>query len=297
MLSIAIPVYNYTITGLVHTLLDQAGKSGVPFEIIIMDDASEQGFRTQNRPLARKPHVVYTELEKNTGRSIIRNLLAQRARYDNILFLDCDSAVQHDDYIGRYIKRSAQFEVIHGGRKFDLPRPEKPGYMLHWLYSREFEWVDARTRQSNPVRHFKTNNFLIRKNLFSQITFNEDLKEYGHEDTLFGYELSGKNIVIDQIDNPVYHTGIKSTGEFMKNTRESFVNLKQLLESGLFDDRGMEIMGLAHVHRQTRNRLFIKTMTLFFTLFERAMQKNLQSEKPSLFVFNLYKLGYFCSLY
>ena len=221
----------------------------------------------------------------------------ERARYENILFLDCDSEVRHDDFLKRYIERSKKSAVIYGGRKFDMMRPEQAAYMLHWLYSTKAEWVDARIREANPIRYFKTNNFLIKKELFSRICFNEELKDYGHEDTLFGYELLRKNIVIDHSDNPVYHTGIKSTGDFLKNTREGFINLKHILASGLFDSRGMDIMGLAHVHRQTENRLFLKAMTLFFALFEKAMRKNLHSEKPSLFVFSLYKLGFFCSLY
>ena len=44
---------------------------------------------------------------------------------------------------------------------------------------------------------------MISKTCFEQISFNEDLQGYGHEDTLFGYELDKKNIQIHHLDNPV----------------------------------------------------------------------------------------------
>ena len=44
----------------------------------------------------------------------------------------------------------------------------------------------AAERNKHPHAGFSTFNVLIEKSVFSKIRFNEELKQYGHEDTLTG---------------------------------------------------------------------------------------------------------------
>ena len=57
-------------------------------------------------------------------------------------------------------------------------------------------------------------------NCFKKISFNERLSGYGHEDTLFGYELNKNNIQIHHIDNPVLNGHLDTNEAFLLKTEE-----------------------------------------------------------------------------
>jgi len=62
-------------------------------------------------------------------------------------------------------------------------------------------------RNKHPHRGFSTFNVLFEKSVFSKIRFNEELKQYGHEDTLLGFQLKKAGIDILHIDNGLMHEG------------------------------------------------------------------------------------------
>ena len=105
MLSILIPVYNFDISRLVNNLNDLAYTADIDFEIIIIDDASEEEFKIKNRTLDKLDKVKYIEEAQNLGRSRIRNKLADMASFQYLLFIDCDSAISGKDYIKNYITK------------------------------------------------------------------------------------------------------------------------------------------------------------------------------------------------
>jgi hypothetical protein len=72
---------------------------------------------------------------------------------------------------------------------------------------------------------FKTNNFLINIKVFNQYPFNENLKGYGHEDTLFGFQLFQKGIKPLQIENPVLNEVLDENIEFLAKTNNAIDNL------------------------------------------------------------------------
>ena len=102
MLSVLIPVYNYNIFTLVETIYKQTLECNIPFEIICLDDASQE-FTIENQRINQFQNCFFTILEKNIGRSAIRNLLAKKAVYENQLFLDADVISVHDNFISNYI--------------------------------------------------------------------------------------------------------------------------------------------------------------------------------------------------
>ena len=89
-LSVCIPVYNQDVTGLVYSLLEQIKSSalGQLVNIIIIDDHSEESFYSLNRVLSKE--VTYKYLDKNIGRSKIRNKFLKYSESDYLLFIDCD---------------------------------------------------------------------------------------------------------------------------------------------------------------------------------------------------------------
>ena len=89
MLSILIPTYNYNIFPLVTELVNQAKVLKIEFEIITIDDGSNQ-FQIENHKINHLENCSYTVLSNNIGRSSIRNLLAKKAKFKWLLFLDAD---------------------------------------------------------------------------------------------------------------------------------------------------------------------------------------------------------------
>ena len=105
MLSILIPVYNYNITKLVKALHQQCEKAGIVYEILCFDDGSVESFKTENQVVQELANVFYKELSQNFGRSKIRNELGKAAKYEYLLFMDCDSKVVSENYINNYIEK------------------------------------------------------------------------------------------------------------------------------------------------------------------------------------------------
>ena len=104
MLSILIPTYNYDCTRLVSDLHQQAALSGIDYEIIVADDASPTYiYKEKNREINALPHCRLIELEENVGRARIRNLLADEAQYEWLLFMDADAEVIGPHYISNYL--------------------------------------------------------------------------------------------------------------------------------------------------------------------------------------------------
>ena len=55
---------------------------------------------------------------------------------------------------------------------------------------------------------------------------------YGHEDTLFGAELSDQGIALSHCDNPLFHEGLDEDSIFWKKDRTGIQTLLQLIEEG-----------------------------------------------------------------
>lgn len=232
MLSILIPVYNYNVTHLVTELRRQAEELEIVYEICLLDDASTENFRKANRDLIHKTNIRYEELSENVGRSAIRNRLVEMAKYEYLLFMDCDSGVIMPRYLQTYVEALDSQCLLYGGRAYLPKAPVDPQYFLHWQYGRQREQQDVQERQKNPYHAFMTNNFLMPKNLFKSITFDESLRTYGHEDTLFGMELAKRNIQILHLDNPLLHMGLERTEVFLAKTKMAVHNLARLIKQG-----------------------------------------------------------------
>ena len=58
MLSILIPVYNYNAVDLVQKLHEQASQAGIPFEILLLDDNSDNNCKRENVVLRDFPNTT-----------------------------------------------------------------------------------------------------------------------------------------------------------------------------------------------------------------------------------------------
>ncbi len=232
MLSILLPIYNYDSTALIQDLYEQACGCSIPFEIIILEDASTIPIVLPLH-LQNNPSIYYTLLANNIGRAKIRNLLAQKAHYSYLLYLDGDSSIQHNpDFIKNYVATIQQnVSCCCGGRQYHTTPPQ-PSYILHWKYGKNREVTSLENRKQNPYACFYSNNFLITKKILLTYPFNEEIKGYGHEDTYFAYTLYTNKISIEIIHNTVIHEGLDSAENFIQKMLHASSNLIYLYEKG-----------------------------------------------------------------
>lgn len=297
MFSICIPIFNHDVRNLVKELHQQAMDSGKEFEILLMDDASEETCKKLNRECATLEKVSLTELEENVGRSRIRNMLAEKARFPWLIFMDCDVLIENKNFILAYLKYATEtYKVICGGHIYPNKISEN-NRLLHWHYGSEREVKEARFRNMNPYISFMTGNFMIAKDAFTRIKFHEQITQYGHEDTLFGFDLYNFNTPLLHINNPVVHMGLETNEVFLRKTQQSIDNLIQIAPLLIQQNQLWEKIKLLHTFKKAHKKGLCNPLALAFQLFKKNMEQNLTGTRPNLKVFDLYKLGYFCSQY
>ena len=81
MLSVCIPVYNFDVTELITDIRNQINTDDLDAEIIFIDDASQEEMRQRNE-IVKSLTDHYILLEKNIGRSKIRNLFLKYSKSD-----------------------------------------------------------------------------------------------------------------------------------------------------------------------------------------------------------------------
>lgn len=291
MLSILIPVYNFDVRELVRVLCEQCEATAIGFEILLFDDGSSDNFKNIHREFYNRENLIYRELEKNIGRAAIRNLMAESAQFEYLLFLDCDGGVVDNNFIYKYLKQLKSNRLLYGGRCYAANPPQNSDYFFHWFYGSRRESQEPQVRQKQPYASFMTNNFLMDKKTFLAIKFDEQLRQYGHEDTLFGLELEKKGLEILHFDNPIEHLGLETTSVFLQKTRLAVENLHYL-----FWEKNFRQTRLLSAYKKLKYKWLRKIAAKIFLVFEKKMVRNLASEKPSLLVFDFYKLGYLCTL-
>jgi glycosyltransferase involved in cell wall biosynthesis len=297
MLSINIPVYNYKVKDLVDQLTKQAISLSIDYEIRIYDDNSVESVKQNNRELIYLNNVIYREMEKNLGRSAIRNKMGLESKYRWLLFIDADSELIYEDYLKTYINKAEQGYVLCGGTAYNHPKPENPKKLLRWVYGKKREVIPAAERNRKKNFIITSNNFLIDKEVFEIIHFSENIGPYGHEDTLLGYELYSSGIKIVHIDNPVEHAGLEDSEAFLSKSREALKNLKFISEE-IVDNKTEFSQQITFLNHYKKITLLIPHFLLrcLFYLFKKCIERNLTGKNPSIKLFDVYKLCYFSTL-
>lgn len=287
--SILIPVYNFDISELVKSLVEQAKLITSNFEILIIDDKSDNSFIDLNKKLNELDKVSFHLLEKNIGRSKIRNLLFEKAKYENCLILDCDVEIVNQDFLSKYFK-NLNNNIVVGGHVYTKESPKDKTKYLHWLYGKNIEVKGIEKRLQNPYASFMTNCFAINKSTFSKIKFDVNLTKYGHEDTLFGFELKKKKIEIKHIENPVLHLGIEVEKVFLRKQEEALKNLAFLYKNQDLKNLLSNIKLIKFY-----NSIFNKFPNKVFVTITYYLTKHLSFgiDKLVLLNFNLWKLNKF----
>ena len=288
MLSILIPIYNFKVVDVILELKAQAEKLDVPFEILCFDDASSY-HKKSNSILQREANIKYRELRTNIGRTKIRNLLVEEAKYSNLLFLDCDITIPGSDFLESYTSYLNSGHVVCGGVTYQKKSPET-SKRLRWKYGRYREEKCASERNQSPYQSFTAFNLLAPKDIFQQIAFNEKIKSYGHEDTLFGIELKKEGITVAHIDNPIVHLGLDEHQVFIQKTEIGLQNLALLIN----EKKITKEVKLYRYYLLCKPTLFLTKP--FFKILKKWTKKKLTNGSETLLFFDLFKLSYLLTL-
>ncbi|WP_035670650.1 glycosyltransferase family 2 protein [Flavobacterium sp. 83] len=292
MLSILVPIYNYNVYPLVLELHKQCMDCGIDFEILCQDDASQSSLNVFNENINTIAKCSFISLKKNLAHRENRNSLAEQAKFDYLLFIDGDSVIIQDNYIKNYIANLTNFDVVYGGRLHPEKCPSN-SQKLRWKYGRLIEDKAAVNRKKKAYQSLLFNNTIIKKDCFNKVKFDKNRKKYGHDDTQLSYQLSLLKSKVNHIENPVEHGDIDTNLVYLNKTKESLENLISLYEEKKIDIDFIRLLQLYHFLKRTKSTGFISKI---YTFNEKPLTKNLTGNNPNLFFFNLFRIGYLCSI-
>ena len=283
MLSILIPVYHYNTLPLINELVKQCNCSGITFEILCQDDASNSQENILNKEINLISNCSFFINEINLGRGKNINSLALKAKYDWMLILDCDTFPANSNFIQNYVDKisDSSKNILFGGIIYEDKKPEKE-QLLRWIYGQK--------RETSSVL---TSNLLVKKEVFLQHPFDESITKYGYEDLCFFAVLKKNNFQVSLIENPTFHLNLETSEVFLNKTKTALENLVFLYNSKKISAEDSKIIKTFEL---LKNLKLIWFSAFLFKKNQTLIERNLLSQNPSLFLFDLYKLGYFCSL-
>ena len=290
-LSILIPVFNFDCTKLVHSLSEQAKHLDINFEIIVVDDASTDAkLEKRNAEVAKLEHCQYIVLKKNLGRAAVRNFLAEKAKYDHLMFMDCDGQVVYLHFLESYLKVMEQHDVVCGGMMHPMNMGLKANNLRYKYELKSEKLMKADKLNADPKARFISFCFVIKKKVFDDVKFDESFTDYGYEDVLFGMQIKQKGYKIFFIDNPLQNEDIESNPVFVEKTEEALRTLKK--HEALFGDN-VRLLRTVHRLKKTGTSGIVN---VFGKMLRGSIRKNLCGKSPSVGLFNWYKLFYYLSL-
>ncbi len=287
-ISILIPSYNYVCTSLVSELRRQASQLAIGYEIIVADDGSSDTACTEaNSKIGTWPQCRFIRMEKNIGRAAIRNMLAREASLEWLLFLDCDMETGSSNFLHTYATYDTDKDVLDGGIGIGGRQDMLHGN-IRFLYEKKASARhSAEMRSLAPYKSFRTTNFMVRRSVMLANPFDERFLHYGYEDVLFGKHLQQNGIQICHIDNPTVLTDYESNEVFIAKTEEAMRTLYTFRD---------DLQGYSRLLDRAL-RLPQWPFVVWHCLFGRWERKNLTGSWPLLALFDIYKIGYFVTLF
>ncbi len=295
-ISLLIPVFNYDIVALVHSMKGAMDKVPEFCEILVGDDASSPEYKEKYKSLEENGVKIISS-DKNIGRAATRNKLALEAVGDYLLFIDADMMLPGtaESYLSKYILAIGTSQVICGGITYSDSPPGDPDKLLRWKYGKWREQKKASERNKRPHSDFFTFNVLIAKSVFSKIRFYEELKQYGHEDTLLSYQLKNAGINILHIDNSLIHEGLESNREYLDKVKLSIENLSMLYDKVTDKNNFCDTLTMLRSYRRISLLRFRLILAAVFIRYRERMEMSLESGNKSNYFFVFYRMCMFCT--
>ncbi|RLD28873.1 MAG: glycosyltransferase family 2 protein [Bacteroidetes bacterium] len=290
MLSILIPTYNYKVASLVSSLHKLLVKADIIFEIICLDDGSDENINNVNLEVNKLPFTTYKLSSTNNGIAITRQLLCNLAKYEWILLIDADTEIRDDNFITNYLTQiNSGYEVIFGGISYLNNAPNNYG-LLRWKYGKQCEELKAEKRNKNPYKITSAANLFIKKIVYKQFSLDSIGNSYGM-DIFFGSQLKQNNIPILHINNSVYHLGLESNVKYLQKTELAVKTLCNLNYEKKIEHHENDLLNTFILFKNFKlNYVF----ALVYKLFKNIIKKNLLSNYPIIILLQLYKISYMC---
>ena len=209
-----------------------------------------------------------------------------------MLFLDCDSTITSKFFISNYITfiQENNSKIVCGGRIYDKFPPDR-NKILRWKYGIKKGSKPLNIRILSPNKSFMTNNFLIHRDVLNEVKFDERIVEYGHEDTLFGFELKKRGVEIKHIENPVLNGDIENNVEYLTKTEAGIINLIYILKYLNNDEDFINEVTILKFHNKIISSKFYRLIYLCFILCKPLIKFLLSFGIVDLRLFDFYKLG------
>lgn len=277
LISILIPVFNFDITALAESLVVEISSAALTgkVEVILIDDASTNlKIQELNRNAIKGLDCVfvkYFQLEKNIGRSSIRNYLGNLATGEYLLFLDADMLPDKRDFLQKYFSYATEgfYDVVCGGISYRTRRDWDKRFDFYCYLSNKREAMSCDIRNAEPWRFLLTSNIMIRRHTFLSNMFDESFVGYGYEDVEWSIRLFGRYRIV-HIDNTASHLGLMGKDECYERMVDSIPNLYRLIEK--HPDYFMKIPIYRYVivfsHMPTKLLFFLKST--LFSIFTRT---------------------------
>lgn len=291
MVSILIPTYNYSIVTLVQRVHDQCIEAQIPFEIICLDDQSKSEYQHENQTISNLSNYFYSVNQTNCGRTLTRQKLAEKAQYDWLLFLDADVIPAKTTFIQAYLDALQPSTVIFGGYEYENELSDF-NKILRYRYGKEREEKQASERNTHPYTYVFSGNMLVPKSIFLGLNYQASEKNYGM-DIYFGYQLFQQKIPVLHLDNPIIHLGLESNEIYFKKALQGVESRKKYL----LHEKGVDQMNpLVQAYTKLKKWRLTKLVAFGFRIVAPILKKNILSTNPKLIYFDMYRLGYLCSL-
>ena len=288
--SICIPIYQVSVQKLVTELAEQCIDLKLSFEICLIDDASAESIQKENKILQKKyPQVRYMQLAENVGRSAIRNQLAAMATGRFCLFLDSDVTIHEPDFIETYLTYldDKNMKLINGGCIYRMNKKQRENKALRYKYGKFIEEI-SRNADGTISSPFVGCNFLVSRAVFQQISFSEQLVNYGFEDLLFAIEFEKHFGEYSFIENPVMICDVDDNETYLAKTAEAMQNLAILYYQGkVLPENNIRLL---LVYEEIKEKGLLGS---FYRLSKNILPLlliNLTSSNPSLKIFQFFKL-------
>jgi len=294
MLSVLIPTYNYNVYPLVREMHKQLTKTGIDFEILVYEDASTRDFDLKTG-LAEFPEVRYKFFPENQRKVRMVYHMLNDAKYDNTLLLDADVFPVDRFYAAKTLKaiEKNDADLYFGGMTVPAQLPAKDK-LLRWKFGKYRESPALEYRKKHPYTSVVCQNFVIKKDLFKKL-IDEVVAVQGFyaTDILFSYLLKKNQVKVKHYDNKVVHLGLDNNRDFLEKTKASVETYYHLYKNKLIDKEHVKLVNFAEKYAPFGLCFGAK---LADKLLGKIIEKNLLSEKASLFFLDLYKLMYYCSI-
>jgi glycosyltransferase involved in cell wall biosynthesis len=226
MISVIIPAYNSEKT--IEKLLLSLRKSTIrDYEIIVVDDHS-----TDNTgEIARKYSDTVVTLKERSGPARARNVGAEKAKGDILLFLDADVIVDANllGYISRRFQENQEMKALVG---IYSKQPANDGFFPKYKALVAYFWF----QRVKFLEAFDTHSAVIRREVFEELGgFDTIYKDALVEDFEFGYRVSEKYPIYLDTNIQVAHHFPSFFANAKRYSQRSFYWVKLFLKRKKFD--------------------------------------------------------------